>query len=347
MKDALLTRQDAVGLLRDCRDPRRALDLFARAGAVRDEILGRRLWWTSGSGGVFPCHVRPRCGYCAYHTTSMFPVDSLLRGLEKIEELGLRQFHISGGTDLDAGFDDELLDLVTTIQRSSSLRLEINLGPSFRRQTVEELRRRGIDSITSSLECDRDDVFAMAKRGDSLARRRELLRWCDEVGMASRSMMLVGIGETDEDRVDHLFSLRAYRNLYQVRLSRFMPQPSTPFRTRSLCSPWDVALVTAIGRLVLPDVEVCLAAGNSADDIPLWFLAGGGNQVLGVMLTRTRPAPDPDTDVHEVDENTYVVDTRRKLSRYLDGMGLEATCDMPLPRPLVRTGAADAVAATT
>lgn len=329
-----LTSEEALLILQSARNPDKAYDLFAQAAEVRDKVFGNRLWWSSGSGGIFPCLVKPRCSYCTYYTEKLFPTDVLLTGLELIESLGIQQFHISGGTDLDEGYDEQLLELVQAIKTRSGLKLEINLGPSFRQETVLELKKLGIDSVTSSLECNTPAIFAAAKPGDSLERRRELLHYCEEADMPSRSMMLLGLGETDQERIEHLFYLQQFKKLYQLRLSRFMPFPGTLYKDRSRCSPWDTALITAMARLILPNLEISLAAGNSNDDIPLWYLAGGGNQLLGVSITRKEPPATPDVDVYAIGEGAYVVDKRKQVARVLEGMNLQVTCEMPDYRAL-------------
>lgn len=317
-----LTKEQALLVLQNARHPENAYELFAQAAAIRDKTLGKRLWWSSGSGGMFPCTVKPRCSYCSFYTEKMFPTDVLLKGLELIESLGFEQFHISGGTDLNKGYDEPLLELVRTIKAHSGLKLEVNLGPSFRKQTIRELKNLGIDSITSSLECNDPDIFAAAKPGDNLERRRELLQFCEEADVPSRSMMLLGLGETDADRIDHLFFMKQFTKLYQLRLSRFRSFPGTPYQDRSRCSPWELALITAMARILLPNLEISLAAGNSTDDIPLWYLAGGGNQLLGASITRKALPPAPDVDVYEIGAGAYVVDKRKQVAKVLEGMKL-------------------------
>lgn len=39
--------------------------------------------------------------------------------------------------------------------------------------------------------------------------------------------------------------------------------------------------------------KIALAAGNESDDILLWYLAGGGFQVLGVTASRKDPRIQP------------------------------------------------------
>ncbi len=324
-----LTSDQALVLMKKARDPRNAQVLFHQASEIRDQEIGRRLWWTSGSGGIFPCTVTPRCSYCTFCTDKLFPIDSLLKSLEKIENLGLQQFHISGGTDLQGGYDEQILEMVKLIRARSGLKLEINLGPSFKKQTVIELKKMGVDSITSSLESNSPEVFRLAKPGDSLEHRRELLQFCEEADMPSRSMMLVGLGETDQERIEHLFFLKQFSKLYQLRISRFMPFPGTVFQNKPRCSPWETALVTAMARLILPNIEISLAAGNNLDDIPLWYMAGGGNQLMGVSIAKQKPLPALDVDVYEIGENAFVVDKRKQVERILEAMQLEVSNQMP------------------
>lgn len=321
-----LTPTEALALMQNARNlnqPEAAFALFQRACQGRKQMLGDQLWWTSGSGGIFPCHVVPRCSYCSFFTEDHFPIDALLRGLELIENMGIRQFHISGGTDLNGGFEEPLLAMVRTIREHSSLQLEVNLGPSFSEQTVLELKHLGVESITSSLECTNPEIFSTVKPGDSLDRRQDLLETCEKISMPSRTMMLVGLGESDEDRIAQLFYLKQFRELYQLRISRFMPFSGTALQSHPRCSPWETALVTAIARLILPDREISLAAGNGTEDIPLWYLAGGGNQLLGVSITRHMPKASPDVIVHEIGEQIYVVDKRKEIERILEGMLLK------------------------
>ncbi|WP_312426444.1 radical SAM protein [Lacrimispora sp.] len=321
-----LTPTEALALMQNARNlnqPEAAFALFQRACQGRKQMLGDQLWWTSGSGGIFPCHVVPRCSYCSFFTEDHFPIDALLRGLELIENMGIRQFHISGGTDLNGGFEEPLLAMVRTIREHSSLQLEVNLGPSFSEQTVMELKHLGVESITSSLECTNPEIFSTVKPGDSLDRRQDLLETCEKISMPSRTMMLVGLGESDEDRIAQLFYLKQFRELYQLRISRFMPFSGTALQSHPRCSPWETALVTAIARLILPDREISLAAGNGTEDIPLWYLAGGGNQLLGVSITRHMPKASPDVIVHEIGEQIYVVDKRKEIERILEGMLLK------------------------
>jgi biotin synthase len=201
----------------------------------------------------------------------------------------------------------------------------VNLGPSITRETVRELKKLGVSSITSSLETFNEEIFKAAKPGDSLEKRKELLEICEAEGMPTRGMMLVGLGESYEDRIGQLFYLRRFKGLFHVRFSRFSPSPSTAYRDRPRCSPWELARTIAVARLIMPRVQLGLAAGNTHDDIPLWFIAGGGNQLLGAAAVRKKAAEQPAAKATHVIDGIAVVDRMEIQERYIREMGLSIT----------------------
>ncbi|KLU59087.1 biotin synthase [Peptococcaceae bacterium CEB3] len=318
----------ALRILDLSAQPESALELFRAAARVRDERLGMKLWWSAGISGIFPCRVEPRCRYCRYFTQEFMPTEQIVASLQALENSGFQQVHLSGGTDL-RGYDREMLELVRAIRQVSGIDLEINLGPSFKRETVRALRDLGVTSVTSSLEVCNDALFREAKPGDSLNARQRLLEVCEEEGMSVRTMVLIGLGESDEDRIRHLFYLKKFRHLYHVRFSRFYPYPGTQWHEHPRCSPWELARTVAVARLILPEVELGLAAGNNHDDIPLWFLAGGGNQLLGGGITRDPAHKPPGAWIQPLGPDLYLVDKTPLLKQYMAGMGRETTFECP------------------
>jgi len=315
-----IDRELALNILKGAKDPENGLRLFHAATRIRDEKVGKDLYLSSGIGGVLPCQIVPRCRYCNYRITDALDDEKLVMAVKAIENLGIRQVHLSGGTSL-AGYDKEILAMVMAIKAASDIDLEVNLGPSLSLETVRTLKSLGVSSITSSLETYSEAVFADAKPGDSLSRRKALVEMCDQEGISIRSMMLIGLGETLEDRIDGLFYLKQFSNLYHLRFSRFFPTPETPYSTRDRCSPWDYVTTVAVARLILPDVQLGMAAGNSADDIPLWYAAGGGNQLLGAHVNRGSGRAGTGEELIRVTDDVSVVNRIPTLRKYVEGMG--------------------------
>lgn len=320
-----VTPEIALALLEMSRIPENALKLFKAASEMRDEYLGRQLWWTASIEAILPCTVEPKCGFCSFSNEHIFDKENILKSLKALESLGFKHLHLSGGTNL-TGYDNEIIEIVKSMQEISDVEIEVNLGPSINRDTVRKLKELNISSITSSLECFNEEIFNKAKPGDSLAKRKELLEICEAESVAMRSMMLIGLGESNNDRVNYLFYLKGLKHLSHLRFSRFSPFPSTEYCNHPRCSPWEVARTVSVARLILPDVQLGLAAGNTPDDIPLWFLAGGGNQLLGAVTNKNN---QPELQCIPARDRFSIVNRMEIQKRYVLGMGLSIGFNCP------------------
>lgn len=315
-------KRAALELLQQSREPAYALQLFASASALRDQTIGTELWWSAGISSMMPCRVEPLCTYCTYFTVKSFPLDELVASVKAIEDLGIKHLHLSGGTDL-AGYDNEMAEAIYAIRDVSSIDIEVNLGPSFSRNGIRRLKQLGVSSVTSSLETFNPVIFAQAKPGDSLEARKALIETCQEEGMPIRSMILVGLGESEEDRINHLYWLMQFPTLYHLRFSRFMPYRGTSWENHPRCSPWEVARLIAVARLLMPHLDLGLAAGNSPDDIPLWYAAGGGNQLLGasISMRKGKIKGQPGEEVIAVTDRVSLISRMVHIEQFVNGLG--------------------------
>jgi biotin synthase len=323
-----ITKKLALLILQEAQEPANGLKLFERASKIRDEILGKKLYWSAGISQVIPCRIVPRCRYCTYYARGQFNLEKLARTAKKMEELGLKQIHLSGGSSIQ-GYDAEILDMVRAVRKVSDIDIEVNLGCSISQKTVRKLKQMKLLSITSSLETVNENVFQTAKPGDSLEKKKQLMETCEREGVPIRSMILIGMGESLEDRINHLFYVRKYSRLGHLNFSRFYPYPDTEYRDHPRCSPWEVATTVAVARLIMPRVHLGLAAGNTTDDIPLWYAAGGGNQVLGAHISRTPVTPGPGKEVIPVEDDIVIVNRMPVVRQYLEGMGREIGFERP------------------
>lgn len=326
--DGEIKEELALKILKGARDPNNALKLFELASWVRDMAIGKDLYWSAGISQVIPCKIAPRCRYCTYYARSDFRLDKLARTAKKLEELGLEQLHLSGGSCLE-GYDKEVIAMVQAIREISDIDIEINLGCSISPETVRTLKSMKALSITSSLETVNEKLFSEAKPGDSLDKKKQLMEACEREGVPIRSMILIGMGESLEDRVRHIFYVKQFSHFKFLNFSRFNPYPDTAYGSHPRCSPWEVATTVAVARLAMPKVHLGLAAGNTTDDIPLWYIAGGGNQLLGAHVSRNPVPPAPGEQVIKVDEDVFIVNRMPIVQRYLEGMGRRISFDRP------------------
>ncbi len=284
-----LEEYDYLSLLKDLGDTGGSFDLFRIASCVRDLTLGRRMHIIGSAGPILPCKLKPHCRYCNHWRKKPLSTDELIAIVKIMERNEIEKVSLFSGTR-PGGYDGEIERILALLKRSTTPSLEVNIGPSFSMRTLRRLKQAGLCSdIAASLETLNVQAFAQAKPGDNLQRRIELLGIAQIEGFQLRSIMMVGCGETDTDRVRHLFFLRQFNRLRHLTVSRFTPKDRTPWRSRPECPRFVWAQTIALARIILPHVHIGLGSGCTNDDIPLWHLAGGGNQLFGMAVSANGP----------------------------------------------------------
>jgi FO synthase len=111
------------------------------------------------------------------------------------------------------------------------------------------------------------------------ARRLETLRLAGELSIPFTSGILVGIGETREERLDALVALRAlageHGHLREVIVQNFRAKPGTRMAEHPDASLEEHLWSIAVARILLgPDVHVQAPPNLAYDDFPLLLDAG-------------------------------------------------------------------------
>ena len=118
------------------------------------------------------------------------------------------------------------------------------------------------------------------------ARRIRMHEEAGELRIPFTSGILLGIGETAEERVDTLLAIRAladrYGHIQETIVQPFHPKPGTPMRAAEPLADVEVAGWVALARLVLgPEMNV-QAPPNLAPDVLELLLRSGLNDWGGV-----------------------------------------------------------------
>ncbi|KNF08681.1 radical SAM domain-containing protein [Gottschalkia purinilytica] len=96
--------------------------------------------------------------------------------------------------------------------------------------------------------------------------------------------------------------------------------PSFSEETVKIFRDLDVKSITSSLEIFNEDLFKKAKPGDSLDDIPLWHLAGGGNQVLGCMVSR-RPAKNKlDGETIQVSDDLYIINRISILENYIKDM---------------------------
>ena len=319
----------------DIRDRSRTVTLLQTASRVRDRIFGQEIHCMATVSPILPCKIEPHCLYCGTWRMPVLDQDAIVEGIKIMERRGIRRVLMEGGA-CRYGYDREILDIVRAVKKQTMVDLEVNIGASLSRETVKRLRDIGVAGITVSLETVNKEVFMQAKPGDRFESRKRLLETCDGEGFKVRSAMMVGCGESEEDRIQHLLYLREIINLRYLMISRFTPQLKTPWSKYPACSSLDWARTIALARLILP--RVCIVMGGEAkiEDLPLWYLAGGGGQIFGMEMMPNGSSKKHSSEAAiPVNETVSVVDQLPVLEPFLTGLGCRISFEDRLPDDVV------------
>ena len=109
--------------------------------------------------------------------------------------------------------------------------------------------------------------------------RLRTLETAGELGIPFTTGILIGIGETDEERVDAIFAIRnvheKYGHIQEVIVQNFRAKPDTVFALRPEPSQPDVMRTVAVARLILgSSVNLQVPPNLAANDYGSYLQAG-------------------------------------------------------------------------
>ena len=279
--DRAITREEALFLFKETEAPTKYLKLFEAATAVREKECGNLFRLDGWMGSNIECKIDPPCRYCRRATPGYkweswnVSAGQLKEIAEAFKGTGTTTVEIGGGTNPeDAG--PNVIEILKVL-RESGLDIWVNVGPALEEGHIQEMKRLGVESITSSFETMNEEIFKKIKPGDSLEKRKELAHLINDNGVPLISVIMVGIGESYQDRVNHLFYLSGMENFYQLAVSWLKVHPKSPLEGTIIPpSPIEAARTVAIGRLIFRDVHINV---SDPQHIQLWIMAGANRMV--------------------------------------------------------------------
>ncbi len=110
---------------------------------------------------------------------------------------------------------------------------------------------------------------------------------------------IIGLGETDNDRIDMLFTLATLKiHPESVPVNALVAIKGTPLENMKRVSVWEMIRMIATARILMPKAMVRLSAGRNEmtfEEQALCFMAGANSIFAGEKLLTT-PNPDFDED---------------------------------------------------
>ena len=273
------------------------------ASALRDQGKGKQVSFSPKVFIPLTQMCRDVCGYCTFrHDPAqlkklyMTPEDVLavaregrrLGCTEALFTLGERpeQRYPEARAWLDEHGFKTTLDYVayasSLVLRETGMLPHANPGTMSRREM--EMLRPVNASMGLMLESTSDLLYAHGGPHEFAPSKRPIARLktietAGQLKVPFTTGILIGIGETLDDRVDSLFAIKRlhekYGHIQEVIIQNFLAKPQTPMASAPNAGSADMALTLAVTRLVLgKDMNVQAPPNLSPRDFHLYLRAG-------------------------------------------------------------------------
>lgn len=199
------------------------------------------------------------------------------------------------------GPDDRIMarigELVPLIRAETGLNVAVSAGILTRRQ-AGELAAAGVHRYNHNLETSRS-FFPQVVTTHSFDERARTCGYVREAGMELCCGVLLGMGETDAQRLELIEQLRSVEPA-EVPINFLNPRPGTPLQVRRPVAPLEAIRWIALFRLGLPSVILRYAGGREITLRGLQAMgmtAGINALIVGNYLTTLGRAPQEDLDM--------------------------------------------------
>jgi FO synthase len=322
--------------------------LFETAGRLRDQGHGRVVTFSAKVFVPLTTLCRDYCGYCTFrrdpgddgaHTMDIDEVISLCKNGEK---LGVKEALFSLGDRPEALFPEHrewlrahghtttlgyLRDACGRVAETTSLLPHPNPG------LMGERDLRALREVSASMGLMLENVSERLlepgashdRAPDKVPRRRlATIEAAGALKIPFTTGILIGIGETPEERVDSLVSIRElddrYGHIQEVIIQNFRAKPTIRMRGVPDAAFDDLAKTLAVARVLFGPRANLQAPPNLSPEVYPKLLSAGLNDWGGISpLTRDHinpEAPWPELDRLQRATSSAGFELRERLSVY-------------------------------
>ncbi|KAL6970781.1 biotin synthase [Sarracenia purpurea var. burkii] len=183
---------------------------------------------------------------------------------------------------------NQILEYVKEI-RDMGMEVCCTLGMLEKQQALE-LKKAGLTAYNHNLDTSREyypNIITTRTFDDRL----ETLKHVREAGINVCSGGIIGLGETEEDRVGLLHTLATLPvHPESVPINALVAVKGTPLEDQKPVEIWEMVRMIGTARIVIPKAMVRLSAGRVRFSMPeqaLCFLAGANSIFTGEKLLTT------------------------------------------------------------
>lgn len=250
------------------------------------------------------------CGYCSqsgHHKTSiekekLMPVEDVLERARAAKAAGAQRFCM--GAAWRCPPEKVMPQLQTMIAEVKALGLEtcMTLG-MLNKEQAESLKAAGLDYYNHNIDTS-PSYYDKVVTTRTFADRLQTLEHVREAGINVCCGGILGLGETQADRIEFLMTLANMDPPPEsVPINRLMPVAGTPLAKAQPIDGLEIVRTIATARIIMPSSVIRLTAGRTemSDELQaLCFFAGANSVFIGnKLLTEDNPALNKDHQLFE------------------------------------------------
>ncbi|MDR3292411.1 MAG: 5,10-methenyltetrahydromethanopterin hydrogenase cofactor biosynthesis protein HmdB [Methanobrevibacter sp.] len=262
--------------------------LLSTASYIRDSI-SEDIKLTSTIHLTNICKVSPKCKYCGfasntskegYYSGFYKKHDEILKIAECIDKTEIPRISCSGAHGYNGR---QAIEAAKIVKGKTSLELLVNVGTDLTPSAIKELSKYNTDTICCNLETINEELFNELKPGEQLRDRIKVCEMVCEEGIELSSGLLIGIGESYEDRVNHLLFLKRFKTLGEIPVMGFNPYKGTPMEHHPKCSIEEQMKTIAITRIIYPKIRITVPTPTIGPKNAKYSLLAGANNLATVV----------------------------------------------------------------
>ncbi|MES2389467.1 MAG: biotin synthase BioB [Bacteroidota bacterium] len=274
------------------------LDLIYRAASVHREFNDAQEVQVCTLLSVKTGGCPEDCAYCPqaarYHTNvkvqKLMPVAEVLEAAANARDAGSTRFCMGAAwREVRDNRDfDRVLDMVKGVNQMG-MEVCCTLGMLTEEQ-ANKLANAGLYAYNHNLDTSAEhyDKIISTRTYDD---RLDTLEHVRKSGISVCSGGIIGMGETDTDRIGMLHTLATLpEHPESVPVNALVPVEGTPLEEQPRVSVWEMIRMIATARIIMPKAMVRLSAGRvrmNTEEQALCFLAGANSIFAGDKLLTT------------------------------------------------------------
>lgn len=235
------------------------------------------------------CTIQPRCKYCGFapktstegYYESFYKTDEeILKAAISIEEAGIPRVSCSGGYGYKG---KQAVNATEIVKSNTSLEILVNVGGDLTEKSINKLADLNADTVCCNLETINEDVFNFVKPGETLNDRIEICQGVSDAGIELSSGLLVGLGESLEDRIAHLRYLNNFETLGEIPIMGFNPYKDTPMANHPPSPLEEQLKIMAVTRIMYPEIRITVPTPTIGPKNVEYSLNAGANNLATVI----------------------------------------------------------------